>query len=114
MNRKLTGEVQIRDYLQALSPQLQKAMELSGLDTVETEALTAWASTVMESHSPSSGLARRMLMSGLRESSSTMNDDAVHDAVLGAMMQAMTGVRYGVVIKRPGKPAKARVYIGRQ
>lgn len=101
------------EYYQDLSVQLQGLQGRYDLDTVETEALTAWVSTVTESHSLSFSQAMPMLNSGLKTLQRTTPDSNVADLAIMAMLQAIPGVRYAPVIRKPGKPVRVSVFLGR-
>ena len=103
----------MRDYSEALLRQLQRTAERSGLDTVETEVLIQSASTEMENHSQSSSAAMKALTNGWRGLDLTMNKPGLEDALLATMLQAVKGVRYAIVIRKPDKPAKVTAYFGR-
>ena len=113
MTQLQTGAVQVQNYSQALLNQLQKAVAQSGLGTAETEALMHWVYTETETHSQNISQLRQTLMNGLREFDWITNDQVVADSVYAAFLQAMSGVRYAAVIRKPGNPAKVIAYLGR-
>lgn len=108
-----TGTGQTQNFYEALLAQLQRAGELSGLDTVEMEELTQWASMVTENHSQNISRARQMLMSGLPKFERITNEQRLQDAVIEAVLQATAKVRMAAVIRRPNKPPKVVIYLGR-
>ena len=113
MSQVQTGQAQKADYYANLSRQLERTAVRSGLDTAETEVLMLWVSTVTEIPSLSICQARRMLMNGLKDFAWTMNNQALTDALMVAILQANSSVRYAAVIRRSGKPAKTIIYLAR-
>ncbi len=107
------GLEQMQNYSQALSRQLQRVTERYGLDTAETDALTAWVSTAMESNSQNISELMATLTIGSKEFELTLNRGGLHLAIIVAVMQAMSGVRYAAVIDRPGKPMRVIAYTRR-
>lgn len=107
------GEEQVRNYSARLLAQLLRVEERFGLDIAEMEVLTHWVSTATASHSQNISELRQTLMSGLKELSMIILSRALEDAVLESMLMAQEGVRYAVFIRKPGKPARVIMYLGR-
>lgn len=108
-----TGAGLLPKFLQALLPQLAKVTGQYGLGTPEMEELTALVSMVTATPSLNISLAVGMLMSGLKDSDLITNEEGLEDALTGAILQAMPGVRYACVIRTAGKPVKIQIYRNR-
>ena len=113
MTQLQIGATLNQNFWQALLPGLQRTAARCVLDTAETEELMLWGSTVMETPSQSISQLRKTLTLGLKESDLIMSNQKLHDGVLTAILQAGKGVRYAAVIRKPNKPAKIVIYLGR-
>ena len=111
MKWKQIGDQQIADYSQALLRQLQKVAALFALDTVETEVLTQLASMEMGTRLPNILELRKTLDIGWKESGKTMRSKELDDAIIAGILMADPAVRYAVVVRKPGKPAKTIAYL---
>lgn len=113
MTQLQIGAELTQGYFAGLLRQLQRTAERYGLDTVETEELMQWASMAMESPSPSISALRETLITGLRELDSITSNPDREDGIISAVLQASPGVRYAAVIRKPGKPGRVIIYLGR-
>lgn len=112
MTQQQTGEEQVQNYLPKLLAQLRRTAERYGLDTVETEELTHWASMETETHSRNISELRQTLMNGLKGLSMITHRPELEDAFLSSILQAQDGIRYATVVRKPGKPGKVIAYLG--
>lgn len=100
-------------YCEALLKMLQDTAVLCDLDTAKTEALMAWVSTAMETHTQNTSRLRQTLMNGLKDFDWIMNDPKTRDAFLCVFLTVTPGINSAYIIHKPGKPTKAVVQIRR-
>lgn len=111
--RKRIGEVSMASYSENLSRQLHGSMERYDLDAPKTAALIAWGSTVTESPSLSSVQGQAIANNGLEDLLRITASEVVLDLAVAVMLQAMSGVRYAVVLRKPGAGARVAIYMGK-
>lgn len=97
-----------------LLAQLQSSGVLYGLGTVETEELTQLVSTVMASPSQSSIQRMKALLNGLKASPTTMSERRPMQALIQAILQSQSNVRYAAVTERAGRVKGISVYFNRR
>lgn len=96
---------------EALLVQLQRSVVLYDLGTVETEALTALVSTETASHTQSFTLMVKALLNGLKELPMTLNKKGMEDALIQALLQSHTGVRYAAIVGGAGRKHGLHIYL---
>lgn len=97
-----------------LSNQLHSAAARYGLDTQETEALIASVFTETESRSQNSSREIKTWMTGLLASLPITSEPGLVDVIFISGMQALDTVRYAVILRKPNRPPKFRIYLGRK
>lgn len=107
----LTGGQQTPAYLRRLYNNLLRAAVRYDLDTVQMEALSAWASTGMVNPSPSISLAIRTLMNGWKALESITNDPNMLDIAMRATLEMRPSVRVAAVIRKPDKPIQVIAHL---
>jgi len=96
---------------QRLLSTLQLQAERFGLEQVETEELTAWASSEMENPSLNSAPLQQTLARGCKELSLTTKSKRMQGAFTVAMLQLHPGCRFAVVIDQERKVPRVIAYL---